>query len=188
MWRVLTDLGDFLCASAVVGIALIWCALRIHRRVALRIGLAWSLVTFAVSGLKLVSQRLGAPLETADLLVLSEGAPSGHAAMAVLAYGTVALVMFGAGRPPWPVLGAVVCSAVIALVAVTRVTLQTHSAADVIAGLAIGAGSLIPLFATLRQRAWRASAAPLWELAALTTLAAGAMLASGLRLPSTLLI
>jgi len=90
-------------------------------------------------GLKFIAYGLlRPPVGETSMLSLSQGAPSGHAAFATIVYGSLAAVLVVLDGRPVARLAAVLCAAVIAIVAVTRVTLIMHTAGDVIAGFAVG--------------------------------------------------
>lgn len=72
------------------------------------------------------------------------GFPSGHAAVAVVLYGGLAVIVHSLGRPgdsPWPL--RVVAGVVFVCVALSRLYLGLHHATDIVAGAALGAACLV---------------------------------------------
>lgn len=137
---IITDLGDLFVASAAGLVLVVWAWFNLGRMVSLAF---WTCHAATFGLVTLIKLWTGRHLPQPDQVALwepSAGAPSGHAAMAAIVYGCCAAVFLKAGRGPIAVLGALLCLAAIAAVCVTRVTLHTHSAADVAAGLAIAGG------------------------------------------------
>ena len=96
--------------------------------------------------LKFIAYSLLPPVTETSIFGLSQGAPSGHTAFATIVYGGLAAILAVVDRRPRAWAAAVLCLAVITTVAVTRVTLDHHTAGDVIAGLAV-AGIGVGVFA-----------------------------------------
>jgi undecaprenyl-diphosphatase len=147
MMRALSSLGDaalllpaslillaYLTAARQIATAGIWC-------------IALAACAVATIAAKLVFHACGASLSDLDLL-----SPSGHASLAGVFYGSLAIVV-GAGRPRWQ--KAALAAAVIALlgaIGLSRVVTGAHSPEEVVLGLAIG-GLCVVLFGMLhRQR------------------------------------
>jgi membrane-associated phospholipid phosphatase len=134
---VITNLGNL----AVVGpaAALVWVWLAWHRGLRAAIRYQWPVAAcFIVTVmLKMASREAGGVLQDTPL-ELSAGAPSGHMAMSTVVYGGVALMLLRRGPEPINLLTALLVIATLAGVAITRVTLHTHTPADVAAGLLIG--------------------------------------------------
>lgn len=182
--RLATDLGD-LAVAAPAGLALsLWCAHRIDRATAGAYALSFLSAVVLTAALKVLSRDYGSPLELTGLFALSEGAPSGHAVLAVLVYGFAAW-LFAArtgGAARW--VGAAAALAALGVILVTRVTLRAHTAADVLAGLALATPFLLAVTQIAKVRAPQARAAG-WPLLGLLVLICGLALFSGLRLSST---
>jgi membrane-associated phospholipid phosphatase len=178
-----TDQGDFLCASAVAVAVAVWAWRYLGRLAAGGFLFAYAVTIFAVTGLKLISADLLPPLLAAGPMSLSEGAPSGHMALATVVYGSAALFCAQARRDWVGVLGQILCMAVIVCVGATRVELRDHTIADVLAGLTIGGLALC--FPALIVRARPAGAEiPLGRLLSSMAIVSLVFLLSGLRMPS----
>ncbi len=136
-----THLGDLFVASAVAATIAVWAWLNLSRLVALAFCVCFGATLGVVTLIKLwTSRHLPEPDRVVAWWAPSAGAPSGHAALAAVVYGCAAAIFLKATRGPLAVLGALGSLAAVTLVSVTRVTLRTHSAADVLAGLAVAAG------------------------------------------------
>lgn len=86
---------------------------------------------------KLLFHACGPGISTLDVV-----SPSGHASLACIFYGGLA-IMVGIGRPVWfRVIAATGCIALLALIAASRVALGVHTAEEVVLGLLIGAACL----------------------------------------------
>jgi len=77
--------------------------------------------------------------------------PSGHAALSVSVMGTCALLISGRLQNIWRFLPPLVAALLVIAIAVTRVTLDAHTVAEVVAGLASGAFALLPVYIFLRR-------------------------------------
>ena len=98
---------------------------------------------------KLLFHACGASLTDLDVV-----SPSGHASFATAFYGSLAILV-GTGRVRWQrALLAVSCAVLLAGIGVSRVVLRTHSVAEVVIGLALGAAA-VALFAALHARIGR---------------------------------
>ena len=180
----LTDLGDFISASAVAVVIMLWCWRYVSRLAAAGFILAYASTVGVVYGLKMVSLEVNHPATELGLFQLSEGAPSGHMALVVFVYGLAALLFHRGEASQVSRAGFYTCLAVIASVGVTRVTLHTHSLADVLAGAVVGALLLaipaaIVVAHTQRARPITKGLLPVMAIVALL------VLWSGLRMPST---
>ena len=135
----LSDFGNALVAGLAALIMFGWLWGRTGWVAALVFAICFLGVIGSVVGLKFIAYSLRPPVEDAALFALSEGAPSGHTALATITYGGLAAILAVLDRRPaaWLAVGA--CATVIAAVAITRVTLVMHTAGDVIAGFAVGA-------------------------------------------------
>ena len=181
-WLV-TDLGDLFAASSVALAVAVWIGLNLSRLSAL----AWLVcygATFGVVVLvKLWTARHFPQPDMTPLWAPSAGAPSGHAALATMVYGGAAALFLKTGRGLGAKLAAGVSLGILALICVTRVTLHTHTIADVVAGAAV-ASAFLALFARVLdvQASGRAlKASPL--LVSMLIIAAAAV-ASGVRISS----
>lgn len=181
--HVLTDYGDFLCASGVAAVVAAWAWLYLSRLTATSFAFAYLLTVASALLLKLLSGQNALPVSLAPIFTFSDGAPSGHAALATVVYGSAAL-FFGQCGGWRGRLGQVACIAVIAVVSITRVTLQAHTIPDVLAGLALGGLAVLIPASTLKHGA--ADAEPMVGRLMVTMAAVAAiLLISGARMPST---
>jgi membrane-associated phospholipid phosphatase len=182
-----TSLGDLFPAGCVVAGVILWCWLRLSRLVAAVLAVCFIAMVAATFGLKLVAIAYAPPLEDAGRIMLSQGAPSGHAASAMTVYGCAAAIFARSGHGLARIAGLIWCAAAILVVCVTRLTLHAHTVADIAAGLAVGVA-----FVALFDRALRAQTAPAsrqappaWGLLAAMVAIALLALASGVRITST---
>ncbi len=136
--RCLSDFGDTMVAGTAAVIVLAWLWTRLGWVVASMFLICFAGVLGSVVGLKFIAYGLLPPVEGSPLLALSQGAPSGHTAFATIVYGGLAAVLVVVDRRRTAWVAAAACAAVIATVAITRVTLSMHTAGDVIAGFAVG--------------------------------------------------
>ncbi len=139
----LTDFGNALVASAAAVVMLAWLWSRLSWVSALAFLICLLGVLGSVVCLKLIAYDILPPVDQTSILALSEGAPSGHTAFATIVYGSLAAILAVADRRRRAWAAAIVCLGVILAVAVTRVTLDRHTAGDVVAGFlvaGIGAG------------------------------------------------
>ncbi len=144
-WLV-TSLGDLFAASVVAGVIIVWSWINLNRLIALTFAICVGATFGLVTAIKLWTGRHLPEPELVALWLPSAGAPSGHSAMAAVVYGCAAAIFVKRGQGPLAATGLLGCLMAIALVCITRVTLDTHTAADVVAGLAV-AGGFIALFA-----------------------------------------
>lgn len=179
-----TDQGDLLCATAVAGTVAVWAWLYLSRLAAWAFVLAYLTTIVTTTGLKLVALEVLPPLAGAAPMTLSQGAPSGHMALATVVYGTAALFCGKAGRDWRAVLGQILCVAVIACVGFTRVELRNHTIADVLAGLAMGGLALSFPAMVVRARPVEGKML-LGRLIATMALVNAMFLLSGIRMPSS---
>jgi len=180
--HIATDVGDLSCITAVAGLVFFWCWIWVGRLSAVLFAMTYVAVVMTVAGLKLISAdvfELPRPDQVA-WLEPSRGAPSGHAAMSVFVYGAVAYLCTRARQPWLRALGPLACAAVVAVVAVTRVTLHKHTVADVVAGFSVGGVLVIGLIWILRRQPQTRAAPVGWLLTGLIAVN-GLMLMSGLR-------
>ena len=179
-----TSLGALFPAACVAASAALWCWFSLNRLVATCLLVCFGGAVGASIGLKLIAGATAPPLSGAGLFQFTQGAPSGHAVAATMAFGCAAVLFARLWRTTWSGVGLAGCALAILAVCVTRVTLHTHSIADVAAGLLVGLGFLW-LFDRAVQVQHRP---PTGSAAGLLGVVAGAALlalASGLRISST---
>ena len=179
-----TDMGDILCVTAVAIVVGFWCWRQLDRLSAAAFALAYLTALTLTTGLKIISAQLWAGPHDSTPMQLSSGAPSGHVVLSIVVYGSAAYFCGRASRAWYAWLGQIVCVLVLVGVAVTRVTLHTHTVADVLSGAGIGLALIAaPLFLVWsRPQSLRGSSAQ-WLLAGMVA-AAAFMLLSGVRMPS----
>ncbi len=182
---IATGLGDLFPASCVAAAVTGWCWARLGRLTAAVYATCFAGAVGAAFILKLVSNAIAPPEDTASLLTLSDGAPSGHAACAAMAYGGAMLLFLrifkGLGRG----LGMLYGLSVIAVVSVTRLSLHTHTLADVAAGLVVGFCFAALFDKALRVQRPTTAAVGAFELLGVMVVVAGLALATGVRISST---
>jgi membrane-associated phospholipid phosphatase len=183
--QLATDLGDLLCVTAMAGVVGFWCWQQIDRLASAAFAATYALALCVTTSLKMISASFGPPPYMASAFQLSSGAPSGHVALSVVVYGSAAYLCARTARGWEALLAQGACFAVIVAVAVTRVTLHTHTVADVVAGAVLGVlfTALPILLVWSRPRPHRLEGSARWLIAGMA--AAGLfMLASGVRMPS----
>jgi len=169
--ETLTDFGNALVASAAALAILAWLWGRLGWVSGLVFLICFAGVVGSVVGLKLIAYDLRPPVGETSMFGLSQGAPSGHTALAVIVYGGLAAILAVVDRRPRAWAAAVLCVAVIGAVAVTRVTLARHTIGDVIAGLIV-AGLGVGVFAralSVQTRDRQAGAMALFAAVAVVT-------------------
>jgi membrane-associated phospholipid phosphatase len=178
-----TGLGDLFPAGCVAAAITAWCWVNLNRLLALVSAICFLGAVGVTAALKLVAAAYAPNLADAGFFVFSQGAPSGHAVCATAAYGCASILFLRAWNGATALTGFAYCMAVITAVCITRVTLHTHTAADVIAGMAVAL-----CFALLFDRALQAQLRPPRASAAglLATMIGTALLAlaSGIRISS----
>jgi undecaprenyl-diphosphatase len=137
--ETLSDFGNALVACAAALAILVWLWGRLGWVSGLVFLSCFLGVVSGVVGLKFIAYGLRPPVEETSLFSLSQGAPSGHTALATIVYGSLAAILAVVDRRPRAWAAAGLCAAVIAAVAITRVTLDRHTAGDVIAGFVVAA-------------------------------------------------
>jgi membrane-associated phospholipid phosphatase len=137
MWRslhTLTELGDSAVLMPIAAAMLVWLLLMRAPRIAMW----WAIAVAFCIGLTAVLKVsfYGCP-PAADL-----HSPSGHTSLSTLVYGAMALVTAteSAGWPRLAIVGG--GAGLILAIAVSRLLLQAHTAAEVGLGLTIGIGAL----------------------------------------------
>jgi membrane-associated phospholipid phosphatase len=181
-----TSLGDLFVAGLVALVVTVWIWRTIDSVTAFGFALCFCGGLGIATVLKLFTRDHFFDPAVSGPFDLSSGAPSGHAVLAGLLYGSALAAFLRVGRGGARVLGALVCIGAITAVAVTRVTLHTHTIADVLAGLGLAALGTA-LFASLLQ--WRRpQPKETWSLLALIVGVSILALASGVRMSSTELL
>jgi len=176
----LSDFGNAVVALAAALVILAWLWGRLGWVPGLAFLICFLGVIGSVVGLKLIAYDLRPPVNETSMFSLSQGAPSGHTALAVMVYGGLATILAVVDRRPRAWAAAVLCAAVIAAVAITRVTLDRHTVGDVIAGLivaGIGVGVFARALAVLTRDRSVAAMALFTAVAGVTVV----LLVSGLR-------
>jgi membrane-associated phospholipid phosphatase len=186
-YALATDLGDFLCAAGVAVTVAVWAWLYFDRLAASAFVFAYLLTVAAVTGLKLVSTDYLPPLDVSAPMSLSQGAPSGHMALATVVYGAAALFCGKARRDPFGLPGLILCTSAITTVGYTRVVLGHHTVADVLAGFVLGALALIFPAIVVKARSAKVEMR-LGRLLVTMVMVGAIILASGARMPSTLFL
>jgi membrane-associated phospholipid phosphatase len=178
-----TSFGDLFPAACVASAVTAWSWRTLGRTVALIYAAAFVGTVAVTTALKFVTGAFAPTIDDAALFTLTTGAPSGHAACATFVYGAGVLLFYKLGRR-WPsLLGAAACLTVIAVVYVTRVTLYTHTVADVAAGALVGAGFTAAFGQALRRSPAIAHSSAL-VLGGVMSVSAFVGLASGVRIAS----
>ena len=152
--RLVTGFGDpvFLLSAAAA------LFLYLRRRRLRNVAFAWG-GAIVLCGALSAAAKLGFQTCGGDVGGLQIRSPSGHAALAVIFYGGAA-VLLGRGRPLLARCGIGLAAVLlIAGIAVSRVVLGMHSAAEVVSGGLIGLATLA-VFATLTAQS-RGAALPL---------------------------
>ena len=182
---IATGLGDLFPATCVAVAVTGWGWARLGRQIAAVFATCYVGAVGASFILKLVSNAIAPPQDTAGFFTLSNGAPSGHATCAAMAYGGAMLLLLRACKGWAAGLGFLYGAAVIAVVSVTRLSLHTHTLADVAAGLMVGFCFAALFDKALRVQRPTAPPSGAVELRAVMVAVAGLALATGVRISST---
>lgn len=183
VWSFVSDFGNFFVGGVTAGVVFAWMWSQLGRTLAVVFAVCFACGSAAVLGLKLVADAVAPPLHQASMLQFSTGAPSGHAAVATIVYGSIAATILSVDRRPAALLGVLACILMIGVVCVTRVTLNKHTIADVLAGFLL-AGLDVAAFALALKRRPVGRPIPTTGLLLMATAAAALALASGVRLNS----
>lgn len=185
--RLITDLGDLFPASAVAAVVFGWCWSKLDRLTAMAFAVCFMGTVLVDTVLKLGAGQLFPYPDGLSLFQLSSGAPSGHAALATMVYGGAIVLFAGTCRGASAVAGVLLSALALAAVLVTRVTLHTHTVADVAAGVVV-AGLFVLLFDRVRARRDhpRGDSGP--ALLAGMVLVGAFALISGVRISSTMFL
>lgn len=182
----ITDFGNLAITGPVAAALLAWIAWRWGLAAAWRFAWPVAFVFAATVVLKMVSRSIGSSVPL-GAFALSRGAPSGHMAMATIVFGGPTLMLLRRGLQPAALLIAMFTGAILVGIAVTRVTLHTHTPADVVAGLLLGGLAAIWLVRWLPVPPW-VGRREIAELLALGVGVAVLMHLSGYRFDSTTFI
>jgi membrane-associated phospholipid phosphatase len=181
--QLATDLGDLLCVSVMAGVLGFWCWRHVDRLSAVAFGLTYAAAVILTTGMKMISAQVSASPYDTPPFELSSGAPSGHVALSIVVYGAAAYLC-GRAKGWEGVFGRAALLLVILAVSITRVTLHTHTIADVIAGAVVGGLIVAAPIALVWSRPRAPSpASARWLMIGMAG-AAIFMLASGVRLSS----
>jgi membrane-associated phospholipid phosphatase len=184
MQVAITNLGDLASALPLALLLIVWCIAGRNLLMAGAVGGATLLTVVATAGLKAVSIAVNPPLDVSQEFVLSTGAPSGHAAIVGAVYAAAAVVLLRCSPSVARTLGVAWCLFAVAGVAITRVTLLTHTIADVFTGLLLALVITAGLFAVARRSRIGDGRNALPLLAGMLLIAVAAEL-SGIRITST---
>jgi membrane-associated phospholipid phosphatase len=150
MISAITTLGDPDVFATAMTLFLLWLS-----TTALNRTLAGLITGLAITGASTLAIKLivATPGVTTwpDGILVSQYFPSGHAALATAIYGSVAILLAGAGGGAWRYapLGALVLSVA---VAVGRVITRTHPIGDAFFGVVVGlAAPVTTYFAVIRE-------------------------------------
>jgi undecaprenyl-diphosphatase len=179
----LTDLGNAFVATVIALVVMAWLWNRVGWLMSLVFGVCFGGVWLSVTALKIVARDFAKPPQVAGLFELSQGAPSGHIALAATVFGCAAAVFLMLDRRPLGLLGAAFSLSALTIVAVTRVTLHLHTISDVLAGLAVAAIGVTIFSAALKAQTRDRSTEAGGLLLAMTAAAVVALI-SGLRVSS----
>lgn len=185
--RLITDLGDLFPASAVAAVVFGWCWAKLDRLTAMAFAVCFAGTVVVDTVLKLGAGQMFPYPDGIGLFQLSSGAPSGHAALATMVYGAALVLFLASCRGALAVVGAGVSLLALAAVLVTRVTLRTHTIADVAAGVIVAAG-FVALFHVVRSRRALARTDGAASLLIGMVLAGGFALLSGVRISSDMFL
>ncbi|MBV9512153.1 MAG: phosphatase PAP2 family protein [Caulobacteraceae bacterium] len=178
---VVTSLGDPFVSGVVGLVIMAWLWMRAGPVVSLVFGFAFIFVALSDAGLKMLALDFGRASYEAGDFDLTRGAPSGHAALAGAVFGGAAAIFLRLDRRPLGLLGAGLSLCALAGVAVTRVTLQCHTIADVLAGLALAAAGVV-VFERALARSADGLRIPTGGLLFAVTVVGTLALASGVRI------
>lgn len=157
--RVVTELGSTAAVSAVAVLVLLGGLALGHARAGLLAALTILLASIGNSLLKVSIAR--ARPDLLEPLVVEHGFsfPSGHAALGMVAYGVVAVLVARSTLPPLARRGIVALLAVLVLfIGLSRIWLGVHYPTDVLAGWTVGA-MVVLLYAAVTRSGSTAPAA-----------------------------
>lgn len=149
--RLITDLGDLFPATAVAAVVFAWCWAKLDRLLAMTFAVCFAGTVVVDTVLKIGAGQMFPYPDGIGLFQLSSGAPSGHAALATMVYGAAFVLFVTTCRGLAAAAGVLFSLLALAAVLVTRVTLQTHTIADVAAGVGVAA-CFVVLFDRVRAR------------------------------------
>jgi len=151
----LTNFGNISVAGPIAMLVVLWLWWGGARRLAVAVGSSTFCALALAAVLKRISLATGGELAGTPFY-LTKGAPSGHATTSMIIYGATAVLFAVGTRGLLRVVTVTASALVIIAVSITRVTLQTHSPADVVSGLLLGGLFAVPvaLVARREQTAW----------------------------------
>jgi membrane-associated phospholipid phosphatase len=151
--HALTDLGDSVITLPSASVVLVWLAIWGNRRLAV----AWLVAVIACGA---VTAALKIYFKACPLPGMALDSPSGHTSMSLFVYGGL-ILLTAAQLRAWRRGALLLFGALFILaIAVSRVTLDFHSTAEVVIGLAIGAVALAWFGLVFRRH--RPARLPLW--------------------------
>jgi undecaprenyl-diphosphatase len=136
--NAITALGSTAVLCILVGLAVIFLAIRRRWRVALYLLVAAAGALVLNPLLKSLVGRLRPVVAHPIAHGTGSSFPSGHALGSMVCYGALLLVFLPAARGRWRTVMKVVVAAIIVIVGVSRILLGVHYVSDVIGGWAIG--------------------------------------------------
>jgi membrane-associated phospholipid phosphatase len=136
--NAVTALGSTVVLSILVGLAVMFLAIRRQWRVALYLLVAGAGALVLNPLLKSLVGRLRPVLAHPIAHGTGSSFPSGHALGSMVCYGALLLVFLPAARGRWRTVLKVVVAAIIVVVGVSRILLGVHYVSDVVGGWAIG--------------------------------------------------
>jgi membrane-associated phospholipid phosphatase len=137
VYVAITEIGNLAVIGPAAVALVVWIAIRVGRPTALRVLCAIAITFTLTAGLKVVSRNVGGVLAGTPL-ALSDGAPSGHMSMATVVLGSVAFILLRLPGRLTGILSLVLVMITLLGVGITRVLVNAHTPADVVAGFAIG--------------------------------------------------
>jgi hypothetical protein len=137
IWVFITDCGDSAVTVPLALLTLIFLVARGERRVAFGWVVAIGGCAGAIAALKLGFGACGQRVPFGDIV-----SPSGHTAMSAAIYGSLALLVGAQLSPLARRLAYGAAAAGILGIAVSRVALHDHDAAEIAVGLIVGAGAV----------------------------------------------
>ncbi|MFC7399161.1 phosphatase PAP2 family protein [Chelatococcus sp. GCM10030263] len=146
MMHRITGLGDVAVLVPVAALVALYCFMAGHRRLALQ----WSLmilVGMALTGVAKLTFHACGDMLTGDRI----RSPSGHAALSMMVFGGLAIVMAGGRDRIIRVLFALGGAVLVLLIGWSRVRLNYHTRSEVLAGFMLGGFCLAVFSAFYKQ-------------------------------------
>jgi len=138
----LTDMGSVRILMPLVVLVALWLLYRRQRFLAVAWFVGCASNSLLLRALKNVFERTRPP-HAADVIASGYSFPSGHAAGAAMVIGLLTWLLHDRVPPPWRAPLILLGGLLIAAIAASRVLLQAHFLSDVLAGLLLGAFSLL---------------------------------------------